>query len=182
MASDLVELLLPQWQSSPRLRGIVADVLMPLRDEVLTALDRLDLMRSVDDAEGVWLDALGLRLGIRRPYTSNPLVDRRFGFGTAGEPFDQVPFRGDAANDAVYPLPDTSYRRLVKARARLVLGDGTLATFTRAVREIDPDATVEDLRTMRVRVTTADGALLMIADTARALPRSAGVALDIEAP
>ena len=49
----------------------------------------------------------------------------------AGSPFRPGPFRGDVANDAVYPLPDALYRRLVKARAIMVLGDGTIYTFSR---------------------------------------------------
>ena len=76
------------------------------------------------------------------------------GFDMAGSPFDQAPFRGDVANDALYPLPDALYRRLVKARAIMVLGDGTIYTFSRAVREIDESAAVQDQRNMTVRVTS----------------------------
>ena len=123
----------------------------------------------------MWLDYLGTRLGIERPATTDPAQDDRFGFDMAGSPFDQAPFRGDVANDAVYPLPDALYRRLVKARAIMVLGDGTIYTFSRAVREIDESAAVQDQRNMTVRVVTSRRRLLELADTIGALPRTAGV-------
>ena len=113
------------------------DVLQPIIDDAIAARDAIQLMQHIDHAVGVWLDYLGTRLGIERPATTDPAQDDRFGFDMAGSPFDQAPFRGDVANDAVYPLPDALYRRLVKARAIMVLGDGTIYTFSRAVREID---------------------------------------------
>ena len=73
------------------------------------------------------------------------------------------------------PLPDAIYRRFVKARAVTVLSDGTFATYVKAVRFIDPNATVVDNRDMTVTVTTALQSLLELADGIGALPRTAGV-------
>ena len=171
------DLLVGYWAGSPRLRGSIDAMLDPLRDDVLPALDRLRLMRSIDDAEGVWLDYLGVRYGLRRPSTTDPAQDDRFGFDDAGAGFDQHPFAGDAANDSVYPLPDALYRCLVRARAILDLGDGTVQTFGRAVRAIDPSATVLDNRDMTIRVLTNNEPLLTLADEIGALPRTAGVQL-----
>ena len=141
----------------------------------LTALDRIKLMRSIDGAEGVWLDWLAARLGLTRPATSDPSADPRFGFDDAGDPFDNQPFRGDAVNDSFYPLPDSLFRRLLRARAILILGDGTTATFGRAVRAIDDGAQVTDNRDMTVRIVTTQEELFELADSAGALPRTAGV-------
>ena len=66
------DLLVGFWSGSPRLRGSIDAMLDPLRDDVLPALDRLQLMRAIDDAEGVWLDYLGVRYGLRRPSTTDP--------------------------------------------------------------------------------------------------------------
>ena len=173
--ADLLRLLLDQWGASPRLRALVADGAAPIRDDALEALGDLARMAGIDDAEGVWLDRIGGVLGVARPSVADPAQDPRWGFGPAGEPFDQAPFRGSEASDALFPLPDAQYRRLLRARAALALGDGTLATFVRAVRMIDPSATVEDHRTMLVSVTTARRDQLELADRAGALPRSAGV-------
>ena len=171
------DLLVGQWQDSPRLRAAVDAPLDTIREDVLPAFDTLRLMRDIDKAEGVWLDYLGVRVGLRRPSTTDPGADPRFGFTLAGTGFDQEPFRGEAANDAVYPLPDVIYRRFVKARALLVLGDGTYQTFAKAVRVIDPAAGVQDRRDMSVRIVTAQRVFLELADASDALPRTAGVEL-----
>ena len=102
----LADILLGQWQQSPRLRGvccrraathILADGTWPLPTK-FSGCNWLTMQWRV------WLDYLGDRLGIERPATSDPTLDTRFGFDLAGAGFDQHPFRGDAANDAVYPL------------------------------------------------------------------------------
>lgn len=172
------ELVIGQWQLSPRLRAIIDTELAILNDDVVTALERLKLMQRIETAEGVWLDYLGVRLGIRRPVTSDPAQDDRFGFDMAGEGFDQAPFRGVSENDAVYPLPDVIFRKLLRARAILVLGDGTCQTFSRAVRAIDDGASVQDRRDMTVRVVTSMRRFLELADECGALPRSAGVMIE----
>ena len=102
------DLVIGQWVDSPRLRAAIEAPIDAIREEVLPAFDRLTLMRHIDTAEGVWLDYLGVRVGIRRPATTDPSADLRFGFTgpTQSRGFDTVPFSGDAANAAVYPLPD----------------------------------------------------------------------------
>ena len=177
MVSDLPMILLDQWQPAPKLRAIIDDVIAPVRGDTLGGIDALDLYQRLDSAEGVWLDRLGDRIGMARPSTSDPTIDRRFGFDDAGVGFDQRPFRGDAANDAVYPLPDEVYRRILRARVVTLLGDGTATTLLRSAREIDPSVSVQDQRTMTVRVVTNEPDLLRLADLCGALPRSAGVSL-----
>ena len=140
MVSTLTDVLLGQWQTSPKMRALVGDVLQPMRTQAIDALDKIERMRDIDQAEGVWLDVLGRLVGLERPSTTDSALDRRWGFDEAGEPFDTVPFHGTLANAAIYPLPDGTYRCFVLARALLVLGDGTLQTFTLAVRAIDPGA------------------------------------------
>ena len=171
------ELAAPQWADSPKLRGSVQVFLDRLEQDVLDAVDELALMMEIDSAQGVWLDYLGVKYGVDRPSTRSQAQDDRFGFDEAGQAFDQVPFRGDTENDAVFPLGDEVYRRFVKARAILVTGDGTFATFVRAVREIDPTASLRDLRIMTIRVLTDYPDLLQLADDSGALPRNGGVKL-----
>ena len=173
--TTLTDTLLGQWQASPRFRAIVTDILQPILDNGLDVFRRIELMRDIDEAEGVWLDYLGVLVGVRRPATTDPTLDDRFGFTEAGEQFDVAPFRGSTANAAVYPLPDATFRRFVKARAIMVLGDGTIRTFTDAVHEIDGSAVVVDNRDMSVTITTAMRPLVELADNIGALPRTAGV-------
>ena len=178
MAVDLPELLISQWRNAPKLNALVAETTR-IRDAALNVLAVLERRANVDEADGVFLDRLAARLGLMRPAIADPTVDTRFGFDDAGAGFDQHPFAGARANDAVYPLPDAVFRMLVKARAVLVLGDGTCATFTRAVRYIDAGASVTDQHNMTVRVVTAEPVLVRLADSVGALPRTAGVQMEI---
>ena len=171
------DLLIGQWVDSPRLRAAIDAVLDAVCDGVIESFERLDLMRQIDSAEGVWLDYIGIRLGYSRPSTVDPASDQRFGFDSAGVGFDQGPFRGDVANDASFPLADEIYRDFLQARAVLVLGDGTYQTFAKAVRQIDPAAAIQDRRDMTVRIVTGRRAHLELADQTGALPRNAGVLL-----
>ena len=178
------DLLIGQWATAPRLEAAIEAPLDVLRDEVCVALTALDRMREIDNAEGVWLDYLGVRVGIRRPSTTDPAADLRWGL--EGPPqsrgFDQVPFAGDEVNAAVYPLPDAVFRRFVRARVVLIFGDGTAQTFARGVQEIDPDAILVDNRDMTVDVTTLYVEVLELADSTGALPRSAGVTVTYATP
>ena len=172
-----IDLLIGQWQGSPKLRSLVTIYRDLMVKDVLPAIETLQLQRQIEKAEGVHLDAIGRRLGLLRPSTQDRAQDARWGFDEAGEAFDQVPFAGDAANDAVFPLPDAAYRRLLRARAITLLSDGTIAALAESVRAIDPGADVQDNRNMTVRVVTSQRALLELADSSRALARNAGVQL-----
>jgi len=176
--APLPDLLIDQYHNAPNIHGVVEQAIVPTRDATITTLERIDLYSGIDAAEGQWLDHISTRLGMERPATTDPAPDERFGFDEAGSGFDQAPFRGVAANDAVYPLPDDAFRRLLKARTVLLATDGTVTFFARAVREIDPTASVQDRRDMSVRVVTNTPALMELAETAGALPRTAGVAVD----
>ena len=170
------DLVIGQWVDSPRLRAAIEAPIDAIREEVLPAFDRLTLMRHIDTAEGVWLDYLGVRVGIRRPATTDPSADLRFGFTgpTQSRGFDTVPFSGDAANAAVYPLPDAVFRRFVRSRAVLVLGDGSVQTFAKGVRQIDPSARVRDNRDMTVSVYSDLAVFFELADAVNALPKNCG--------
>ena len=174
------DLVVGQWAESPRLRAAIDAPLDTIAEEVFPAFDQLALMRHIDTATGVWLDYLGHKVGLNRPATTDPAQDERFGFDEAGEPFNQAPFEGNAPSEAVFPLPDEAFRVLVRARATLVLGDGTVATYAKALRYIDPAAAVLDRRDMTIRVVTAQPRLLQIAENAGALPRTAGVRVEYE--
>ena len=127
-------LVVGQWLDSPRLRAAIDALLAAAEEDALDAFERLQLMRHIDTAEGVWLDYLGARVGLRRPATTDPEQDTRFGFDGPGSGFDQVPFRGARESEAVFPMGDEQYRCFIRARGILVLGDGTTQTFAKAVR------------------------------------------------
>ena len=175
--SASIDLLIGQYRAAEVLRGAVQTFIDALRIHIDEPLARLELMRQIDEAEGVWLDYIGRRVGLRRPYSTRVATDPRFGFDEAGTGFGQAPFAGDAVNDATGPIGDPMFRRFIRARAILLHGDGTLATFERAAQAIDPGARVADQFDMRVRVSTAIRWQFELADSAGALPRNAGVGI-----
>ena len=177
MPTDLSLLLLPQWQDSPRVRGIVTDILTPLRDSLHDALSRFEAMLDLDSAEGVWLDWIGARIGLPRPATAAFADDAHFGFDSAGVGFDQAPFAGAPANDATSPLADPLYRLLLRARRVALRSDGTTAALIESIRELDAAATVQDQRDMSVRVVTGRAELIRLADAHGAVARNGGVRL-----
>ena len=171
------DLLIGQWEASPRLRALIETYHDIMADDVLPAIETLRLMRLIESSEGVHLDYLGRRLGVERPATADPAQDPRFGFDDAGRAFDQVPFAGDSENDALFPLPDVTFQRFLRARAIALLSDGTTTALIQSIKAIDPGAAVQDRRDMTVRIVTERSVLLELADSIGCLARNAGVGL-----
>ena len=171
------DLLIGQWQSSPRLLSAISAPVGVVAQDAMPAFDALLQQWQIASAQGIWLDFLGLRLGIRRPDVHLPAVDNRFGFDSAGNPFDTQPFLGVSESDALYAMPDAQYRRIVLARGLTVTGPATFGRFRRAALILDPSATVTDNRNMTVTVRTTMQTLFEAADRLGALPRPATVEL-----
>ena len=170
-----LNLIIGQWENSPRLRALVKILQDILVEDALPALENVQLMRQIATARGVHLDAIGRRLGMNRPTSSNRILDPRFGFDKAGQPFDTVPFAGTTENDALFPMPDENYKRFLQARVITLLSDGRTSDFVRAVHIIDQSAVITDLRNMKLRIITNFKDMLQQADQIGALPRNAGV-------
>lgn len=170
-----LNLIIGQWANSPRLRALVQILRDILIEDAILALEEIQLMRQIETAKGVHLDAIGRRLGVNRPISSNRILDPRFGFDRAGSPFDFVPFAGQTENDALFPMPDENYKRFLQARVVTLLSDGTSSDFIRAVKILDQGASVTDQRKMQFRITTDLKDMLEQADRVGALPRNAGV-------
>lgn len=169
-------LSIEQWQFAPRIQAILA-IILEIGQEILDELQVLQSMRVIETAEGVHLDYIGRRLGLRRPATRDRAQDPRFGFDDAGQAFDTVPFAGVAENDSVFPLPDATYRRLLKARAITIQSDGSFSAFVQSVHAIDSGASVTDLRDMTLRIVTDKQTDLELADDRGALARNAGIGI-----
>ena len=153
--------------------------------EVLDAFADIERMRDIDEAEGYWLDLIGRLLGIDRPAFVTPPTDTRFGFaGSMGGTFDQAPFwtLGGRAGVPLSPLPDETFRRLIKARGLTVLSDGTFQTFYKAAKILDPDSSPTDNRNMMLTVVTRYRSLFELADDIGALPLNGGVGITYQLP
>ena len=171
------DLLIGQWAHSPTIVALV-DAYVQQAQGIRDSIDELAIGRTLAAAKGVWLDWIGDRIGLPRPHAGSPADDPRFGFDNAGFGFDTVPFRGEPINDATFPLPDAAYRRLLAARLVAVRSDATLRSIERAIRLVDPGATVQDQRDMSIRVVTEQRGLVELADASGCLPCPAGVRID----
>ena len=169
------KLLIDQWRAprAPVLNAKIQIFLTAVQTFVLDAMDDMDRMRDLDEAEGVWLDRLGERIGMPRP--SVVVQGEVFGFDSAGVGFDQARIRDEEPVQPQQPLGDALYRKLIRARGWTLLSYGNAEYFLRAVREIDPDATLTDNDDMTFTVTTGFDNDVKLADRVGALPRPAGV-------
>ena len=68
-SSDLV---IGQWVGSPKLRAVIDAVVETLRESAVPALERIKRMLDIDTAEGVWLDYIGVRLGMAAAVNDRP--------------------------------------------------------------------------------------------------------------
>jgi len=159
-------------------RGFVQIFLDALHDAVEEPFGKLRDMQVVDTAEGVWLDYIGERLGMPRPFVTE--VGDRFGFSSYQQAYDQAPYAGSQQNADTAPMADHSYRRILQARAYALTSRGSFRDLENACRAIDPDCVVFDNLDMTIRVTTRLQGLMEIAHRVGALPLAAGVAIDFD--
>ena len=185
-------LLIDQWSDKPKLKSVIQIWLDIHKEQIRDAITDLQDMARVDTAAGVWLDYIGVRLGINRPSvdSTTTLTEEAilaFGFSSldgtskSGLGFEQAPFdysRSEVSRsflDERVQLGDASYRRLIKARGWYVQSQGTLFYLRNAVQEIDPEAGVLDNRDMTITITTGLSDLMRIAIEIECLPFPAGV-------
>lgn len=172
------DLLIGQWRNAVHLQAFLDLFIRVANEELIDPAARLAVMRRIETAEGVWLDYLGKRMGVERPWAQQAAIDPRFGFDDAGFGFDLYPFEGGAENAQTFPLGDVPYRRFLKARGVTLVARGTFPEFMRACKHIDPASIIRDNYDMSVTVSTAVAWQFQLADKAGCLPRTAGVRID----
>ena len=170
-------LLISQYVNAENLQAVINIFLRVSEDELDQAQEDLRLAGLIDSANGVWLDRIGLRFGLERPYTTQLQVDARFGFEGVmrARGFDTAPFSGDAVSESLFPLPDVVFRRIIRARAIAVTYDGSFSAFRLAAAALDPSVSIRDNLDMSMTIVTFQPWLFRLADTIGALPRTAGV-------
>lgn len=174
------DLLITQWRDKPKIRALVQIWLDVLQEEIGDPLAQIREYLSIDGAEGVWLDHVGERLGVRRPWADSTAVGT-WGFDAAGTGFDQGPIEGLEPLEVQAPTGDDLYRRILKARAITLVSSGTLEEMRRAVKLIDPGGIAVDVQDMSFRVTTSCPTEVRLADQLGALPHPAGVRMEVVA-
>lgn len=171
------ELLIGQWQDAVNLRAITQIFLDVMQEQIVDPVNTLQRMREIDTGEGVWLDYIGRRLGIIRPWIAlSRDNDPRFGFDSSGVGFEQGRFSNAQAQlEPRTPIGDVLFRRFLRARVRTIRYQGDYLGYTLALREIDPEAQVTDNHDMTVVITTTRQADVEIGERIEAIALPAGV-------
>ncbi len=175
-----IALLISQWRESPNLKAVIQIWLDVLNEEIAIPVAQLQALQRIDDSEGVWLEYIGIRLGIVRPSISrsSALNIGAFGFDGAGVGFDQSHYSDVFTLEEQTPLGDQVYRNLIKARAVFDLSLGTLEDYRRALLQIENDALIVDNKDMTATQTIHNLGEVTLARLSGALPLPAGVSIE----
>ena len=124
--TDNQDLLIEQWKLAPRFNALLDGITSLMQRQMVDPLCDIHDQRVIDNADGVFLDYIGQRLGLPRAYyLQGTAVDPSdfFGYEGVGESFDQAPFR--PAQDFIVPegsepQSDGEYREDLRVRGCLI--------------------------------------------------------------
>ena len=173
------DLLITQWRNQPRMRAVTEIWLEVVQEELLDPLNKMREYMSLERAEGVWLERLGVRLGVKRPWTTRASTAPIFGFDQSGDGFDQGLMYDPDTVQPRAPIADLLYRALLYARVVTLTTPGTFPSMEAALALVDPNARVEDNNDMSFNVHTGRRADIELAARAKCLPIPAGVQMII---
>ena len=137
--SEIGGRFISQYATSYRIRQLVRARMLLAQKEVMEPIYKLSRMLNINEAEGVFLDLVGQRLGFPRPLGKwVGSSTKRFGFkGSDGLGFGQAPFKSaaDYVRDAPQ-LQDLHYRKLLLGRAKNIRGNGSWNHWQEIIRAI----------------------------------------------
>ena len=178
------EKLITQWVDAPRLRAFINEITLMFDELLMQPLEYLEQQADINSASGYWLNAFGNRFGLNRPLVTSSSITQ-FGFrgdDDAGT-FDQASFA--TLESFLVPtegIGDEVYRALLKMQARSLIMKMTLPFMQQAIREIAPEATLEDTGNHIVNLDLAgvDNTVENAIGTDEVkLPKPAGIAINI---
>ena len=158
--TDFPERVISQWQGS-NLQKLVEEMTMQFENDLFKQLEYLERQTDIDTADGIWLDFIGFKVGFPRPLTDAANIPQ-FGFEDAdGDPasdprslgFDQAPL--DTIQEHLVdraPFGDDLYRKFIKLRLVLLLGNMSIPHIQTAVRQVAPNASVEEREPSAIRI------------------------------
>ncbi|WP_448952119.1 DUF2612 domain-containing protein [Labrys neptuniae] len=129
----------PYWRGKAKFMATLRAVLQPFVD-ANNVIGGLPADFDLDDAVGVQLDAVGIRVGCSR-LIPVPLPDTWFSFDNDLYGFDRAPWKGPFDSGTSFSrLDDDTYRRLLRAKILANQWDGTIPAAQAALDAffIDP--------------------------------------------
>ena len=180
-----LDLVISQYAESTRLTSLLGGILEVFQAELVDPLHQLPDLAILALASGIWLDYLGERLGLTRPYRLSTDL-RYFGFGDASDrgSFDEAVFRSTAPDlSNQVQIGDNWYRSLLKGRAlTLRLGDSVPDIERVCAVVFDGGGYVsEDTANLAITIHVTDSreGFVSVAENAGVLPSPAGIAISI---
>ena len=123
MANTNIDLLIQQYDTDNNFRQLVEQLNQMICDEITDPIDDIARQQSVLTATGIWLDRIGERFEVPRPFLFNGTFTC-FGFQGNGVGFDQGPFCTNGQEGI--PADDEFYRRIIIAKGGQLITDGTV--------------------------------------------------------
>ena len=185
---DVSKTLISQYANSPALLSIIGDLAAGV--DGATLFNRFyDLIWNLDTAQGYGLDVWGRIVGVGRILRIPTDIDY-FGFveSVDGVPFDEGIFYNNVETTQNYALSDTAYRRLILAKARSNIWDGSILQVNQILMTlfweygncyVDDGLDMTMTYTFETRLSPVDYAIVTQSGV---LPRPAGVLALVSMP
>jgi len=173
------DLLIQQYKNSPNLVGLLDEINAIIEVELCVPGSEFEGQASVFDADGIFLDRIGEKFGLPRPFL--PAEDVTvLGFeGSENFGFDQAPFTNRLGSVGV-PIADDFYRQLIIAKAAQRLTDGTVSSMDNVLTAAFGSGHYIDNQDMTMDVviegTLTDDEITILLDT-KLLTKPSGVRL-----
>ena len=153
---------LSQYIEATRLNALLTGLIGLFDAAVVDLLEEIDRSMNPEETQRVLLDWVGIRMGLVRPRVMDS-SRTYFGLeGTApqGRPLSQAPFySADPALAVFSPIPDSTYRCVLFARARKLHGDVGQEAWTaclNALTQVSGQAYIGTVKDFRVTIVTED--------------------------
>lgn len=123
-----IRFLIRQYNQAqtPRLYSLITQRLDLLQRSFLTVVCDMENGKSLDTAQGIWLDLLGKIIGLSRPTFERDVELEYFGFAADDRGFDQAPFASvNPPAQKLQGIRDEYYRRLLRMKTRYNIIDNS---------------------------------------------------------
>lgn len=174
------ELLTQYYREDPKIKALIDGINSIVQDDLIIPSSEVAEQLNVLTARGEWLDWIGERVGLPRPFVSEGDVSS-FGFDDNGVGFDQGPFSPSSQEGAV-PLADDTYRRYIIARGGQLITNGTVPDMNNILTSAFGDGHYIDNMDMTMSVRISFGFtddLISIVRNLGLVTKPAGVRLNI---
>lgn len=165
---EIREYQLSQYADATRLNALLSAFIDIMQESVIDVLETINRGKNPDEAEGIFLDYIGTRLGFNRPRVEDNTREFWGLEGTRenfGRPLDQAPFWTADPTAVVYaPIQDDTFRSTLFARARKLHGDTGMEAWNdcfAALTRISGSMRISNVQPYKVTISIEDLSVAM---------------------